>query len=339
MSTISAIGKYLDQPLLTAKINKNVPLALTVGSTAVLIKEIENAPKEKKKKVGLRTAIILATTAISAVKAPTIAAFLTGRQNSKTVKEIKSANTQIIDEYLQTHKVGENFEKLLNKAKTKILSLKETHELFNAKEHSELANKLIPPPENIQAKDIFKEIGWLSIYGAVPVAGGIAGGVVADKLTEKNWKDKVPNKIKEGIYQYLANIFMCNIGAGVALGILEKMNIKSKGARCVGMVSGILLTGVIGGSAIANFIGNKFINPLVSKDKKKDIRTPELIDLGLHTDDIATVSLLSGLKWIEPSLPLLYSVSGYRAGIGYRNSDKHHSADNKKQAHFLHKEC
>lgn len=341
MSTISAIGKYLDQPLLTAKINKNVPLALTVGSTAVLIKEIENAPKEKKKKVGLHTAITLATTAISAVKAPKIAAFLTRRQNSKTVKEIQSANTQIIDEYLQTHKISENFEKLLNKAKTKILSLKETHELFNLKEHSELANKLVPPPENIQAKDIFKEIGWLSIYGAVPVAGGIAGGVVADKLTEKNWKEKVPNKIKEGIYQYLANIFMCNIGAGAALGILEKLNIKSKGARCVGMISGILLTGVIGGSAIANFIGNKFINPLVSKDKnnKKDIRTPELIDLGLHTDDIATVSLLSGLKWIEPSLPLLYSVSGYRAGIGYRNSDKHHFADNQKQAHFLHKEC
>ena len=50
MSTISAIGKYLDQPLLTAKINKNVPLALTVGSTAVIIKKIENAPKEKRKK-------------------------------------------------------------------------------------------------------------------------------------------------------------------------------------------------------------------------------------------------------------------------------------------------
>ena len=92
----------------------------------------------------------------------------------------------------------------------------------------------------------------------MPVAGGIAGGVVADKLTEKNWKEKVPNKIKEGIYQYLANIFMCNIGAGATLGILEKLNIKSKGARCVGMISGILLTGVIGGSAIANFIGNKF---------------------------------------------------------------------------------
>ena len=53
----------------------------------------------------------------------------------------------------------------------------------------------------------------------------------------------------------------------------------------------------------------------------KDIkeRKPELIDLGMYTDDIATVALLSGLKWIEPSLPFLYSISGYKSGIGYRN--------------------
>ena len=43
------------------------------------------------------------------------------------------------------------------------------------------------------------------------------------------------------------------------------------------------------------------------------------MDVCLHTDDIATVSMLSGLKWIEPMLPVLYSVSGYKAGTGYRN--------------------
>ena len=203
-----------------------------------------------------------------------------------------------------------------------ILSLKEVDTLFNTKELVPIAKKIITPPNNIQAKDIFREIGWLSIYGAIPVAGGIAGGILADKLTEKNWKEKVPDKINEGLYQYLANIFMCNIGAGIALGILEKLNIKSKAARCIGMFGGILLTGVIGGSVIANYIAKKVINPVMSKQYKSDYRTPELLDLSLHTDDIATVSLLSGLKWIEPSLPILYSVSGYRAGIGYRNHKK-----------------
>ena len=221
----------------------------------------------------------------------------------------------------------------------KVLSLKDIN-ILNTKAHSEILNKLIPPPENINAKDIFKDIGWLSIFGAIPVAGGLLGGIAADKLTEKNWKDKIPNKVNEGIYQYLANIFLCNVGAGIALGILEKCNIKSKSARCIGMVTGILLTGVIGGSAIANYIGKKFINPILSPKNKQDTRTPELIDIGLHTDDIATVAVLSGLKWIEPSLPILYSVSGYRAGIGYRNNQKHSSRTcHKERAHFLRSKC
>lgn len=111
----------------------------------------------------------------------------------------------------------------------------------------------------------------------------------------------------------------------MALAILEKNKIQSRMARGLGMIGGIILTGVIGGSKIANIIGDKLINPLCGSKRQKtkgDERTPELIDIGLHTDDIATVSLLSGLKWIEPALPILYTVSGYRAGIGYRNNTK-----------------
>ena len=110
---------------------------------------------------------------------------------------------------------------------------------------------------------------------------------------------------------------MCNIGAGAALALLEKMNIKSKSARAIGMISGIVLTGVLGGSKIANLISQKIISPITKIQTKE--RKPEALDLCLHTDDIATVSLLSGLKWIELALPILYSVSGYKAGVGYRN--------------------
>ena len=72
-----------------------------------------------------------------------------------------------------------------------------------------------------------------------------------------------------------------------------------------------------------NFIG-KSSNEYIEKNKCKHNhkcreRKPEVLDIGLHTDDIATVSLLSGLKWIEPALPIMYTLSGYRAGIGYRN--------------------
>lgn len=338
MPQIKSIGKYLDQPILTAKINKNIPTMLAIGSSAVLLKQVNDTPKENRVKTCIQAGIILGATAISAINAPKIASFLTGRKATKTLEQIQKENTKLINDFLNKNPLSEQGTKILEKAKKKLLSLKEVDILFNSKELKPIADKLIPPPENIKAKDIFKEIGWLSIYGAVPVAGGIAGGVIADKLTEKNWKEKVPNKINEGIYQYLANIFMCNIGAGAALGILEKMNIKSKAARCVGMVGGILLTGVIGGSVIANYIAKKVINPMMNKQYKSDYRTPEVLDLSLHTDDIATVSLLSGLKWIEPSLPLLYSISGYRAGIGYRNHKKL-NVNNNRQAHFLRRKC
>lgn len=324
MIKVSSFGKFLDQPLLTAKFNKKVPTIFTVGSSAFILHELKNTKPEDRKKTGLKTAIILGTTALSAIQAPKIASYLTNRAVQKTYSEIAKANAQNITEVLSTKKYPENIEKILNKAKDKILSIKEV-DILNKGIEKDTFNKIIPPPENITSKDIFREIGWLSIFGAIPVLGGIVGGITADMATEKSWKSDVPNKIKEGVYQYLANIFMCNIGAGAALGILEKMNIKSKSARCLGMVSGIILTGVIGGSAAANFISNKLINPILgnkNNQKQQETRTPELLDLGLHTDDIATVSLLSGLKWIEPSLPMLYAVSGYRAGIGYRN-DKH----------------
>lgn len=93
------------------------------------------------------------------------------------------------------------------------------------------------------------------------------------------------------------------------------------------MTAGIALTGVVGGSAIANFISSKLINPFFNKETNdKSLfseRKPEAIDVGLHADDIATVAVMSGLKWIEPALPIMYSISGYRAGIGYRNGEKH----------------
>ena len=144
-------------------------------------------------------------------------------------------------------------------------------------------------------------------------------------VTTKHWKEKVPNKIKEGTYQYLANIFLCNVGAGTALAILEKCGVKGKTPRALGMIAGIITTGIIGGSAIANAIGNKIINPIFKKEKTNNLyneRRPEALDIGLHVDDIATVAIMSGLKWIEPALPIMYAISGYRAGIGYRNVNK-----------------
>lgn len=340
LNSLLAIGKYLDQPRLVGKFSNSVPALLTGSGTMVLMHNLYKTPDKDEKKVFIKDFSILAGTVASAliavrgmkplkIKGKTIFKGFEGLSERMDLKEIAENNTELINKFLKHNQVSEATKNILNKAKNKVLKLKEIRTLFDDlnknKAGKDLLQELIPDPENVTSKEIFSEIKRLSLMGLVPVLGGIAGGIVGDRFTEKNWKDKIPNKIKEGAYQYLANIFLCNIGAGGALAILEKAKIKSKAPRALGMIGGILAVGVLGGSAIANEIGNKIINPLLGKKNKEslyDERTPEAIDLGLHLDDVASVAVLSGLKWIEPALPLLYSVSAYRAGIGYRNGHK-----------------
>lgn len=350
MNNIQVLGKFLDQPILVSKFQKAIPIALTAGAAAYTLHDAKKVPKEERKNRALKTGITLGVTVASAMAAPHIASAISKRPLADSLSTIKNNNKELIDTFLKTSNIEEPTKKILTKGKEKILNFKEVKNIFKNVKDKNFLEKLIPSPQNVSAKDIFSEIGYLSVYGAVPVVGGITGGIIADKITDKeNWKKKVPNKIKEGAYQYLANIFMCNVGAGLALGILEKLGITSKGARAAGMTAGIILTGIIGGSKIANLIGEKVIDPIFCKkhqkeendildinfigktpaeyieknhcicNKKQEERTPEVLDIGLHTDDIATVSLLSGLKWIEPALPIMYTLSGYRAGIGYRN--------------------
>lgn len=342
MNSLSALGKYLDQPLLVAKFSKAVPAMLIGGGSVFAASHVLNSsPNERKKETvksiavltGTITSALVATRGIKPLKIGSkFFKGFEGLSERVDLKEAKEKQSELINNFLIKNKIDSGTEKSLTKAKENILGFSEIKTVYKAlrknKNGKEFLDEFIPAPENIDSKEIFSEIKRLSIMGAVPVLGGIAGGVVGDKLTEKDWKKRIPDKIKEGTYQYLANIFLCNVGAGAALWGLEKAKIKSKSARAVGMVGGILLAGVVFGSAIANMVGKFCIDPLIHhKDKNhkhnhKDLyseRTPEAIDIGLHIDDVATVAVLSGLKWIEPALPVLYSISGYRAGIGYRN--------------------
>ena len=342
LNQIKTAGKYLDQPLLAGKFSKAVPATLAGLSAVYTIHETKKAPEGKKKKTAINTAIVLGATSLAALAAPKIAAKAVHRPYEKVdLEKIKKVNTQLVEDFLKNNNVSEKTQQIMEKAKTKVLNLKEigflSKDIGKTENGKKFLDSFVPEPQNITSKEIVKDMGRLSILGALPVAGGIAGGIAADvALDRPHWKKKVPNKIKEGIYQYLANIFLCNVGAAGALGIMEAAKVKSKSSRARAMIGGILVTGVFGGSSIANFISRKFINPIFDgkkshdkcccknncKNKHKDDRKPELLDICLHSDDIATVAVMSGLKWIEPALPILYTISGYRAGIGYRNGDK-----------------
>lgn len=320
-------GKFLDQPILVSKFNSAVPAILTTGGIVYCVKETKKVEENDRKNTAIRTGITLGITIISALLAPKIVNKIFMKP-IKNIKEVKNENSKIIDDFVKKNNFDEKTKTILIKAKEKVLKPNEIKHLYKTFERSQdgkfFLNKLIPNPENITSNDIFSEIGRLSVLGFIPVVGGILGGVLGDIATKENWQEKIPNKIKEGAYQYLANIFLCNVGAGIALKILEKAGVKSKCSRAIGMIIGIITTGIIGGSFIANYISNKVINPLFGEKTNKNLyneRKPEPLDIGLHVDDIATVAVLSGLKWIEPALPIMYSISGYRAGIGYRNNN------------------
>ncbi len=360
MNSLMTIGKYLDQPMLVSKFSKAVPGVLAAGAVGYGLYDTYRAPENEKKKTFIKNfcvlgatvaSILVATRGIKPVKifGKEIFKGFRGLTPIKTPGQTKKVSERFLNRFrrmlIKSPAIDQETRNLFRNPRINQLldnlvenplkkrEIGELHELIGKNQWgNKLLNKLIPDPENITSKKIFSEIGRLSLMGLAPVLGGIAGGITGDMLTEKKWKNRIRDKINEGSYQYLANIFLCNVGAGAALGIMEKMNIKSKASRALGMITGIAITGVIGGSAIANYFGQNVINRLFGgqqgqKENNKhhrglySERRPEALDIGLHVDDIATVAVMSGLRWIEPALPILYSVSGYRAGIGYRNGD------------------
>lgn len=331
MNSLTIFGKFLDQPKLVKRFSQAVPSILVLGGAGFTIHQAKKAPKDKKHDVFVKNVAVLTGTILSAVVAPKIAAkIVKGHHHSHCHGHCHHHHDEeeLVGDFLKNNKVSKKTAEILNKSKEKILNFSEVKTIFkeigDTKNGKELLDDIIPNPENVDSKHVFGEIGRLSIMGLIPVLGGIAGGIIGDKITDKNWKDKIPNKVKEGSYQYLANIFLCNIGAGAALLAMEKAKIQSKAVRAVAMISGIILTGLVAGSAMANYIGQKLIDPLFGYKNNAKLfseRKPEALDAGLHLDDVATVAVLSGLKWIEPALPGLYAISGYRAGIGYRNGD------------------
>lgn len=342
MNSLTVLGKYLDQPRLVKKFSNAVPAILIAGGTLYGAEHVYHSPKKERKKEFVKSVFVLTGTIASALVASRgiRPIKLNGKTIFKGIKGLSHEHTHSHEHehHDDIHEIKEfienNPKSKANAILNKMIKDKKSHLDFSDvrtlieesqtnKDLKTLVDEIIPNPENIDSKHIFNEIKRLSLIGLVPVVGGIAGGIAGDKAVGEDLRKTVPNKIKEGSYQYLANIFLCNVGAGIALFGLEKAGITSKGPRAIAMLTGIILAGVVFGSAMANFIGRKVIDPLLGHKHTKDClyceRTPEILDIGLHVDDVATVAVLSGLKWIEPALPILYSISGYRAGIGYRN--------------------
>lgn len=333
-NSAKVFGKYLDQPALVEKLYNAMPVVLTGTAAGYGIYDTLKAPKEDRKEKAVKNASILGFTVASALLA-TRGLKIKGKQLFEGIIELPEKDAEGIIEVLKKP-LSEKAKKLVEKVNDeKVLKFNEVKELM--KELKAHISKVIPDAESEAPFADLLKLSWL---GLIPVLGGIAGGVVGDKLTKDDWKKQFPDKVKEGTYQYLNNIALCNVGAGLGALAMNTFNVKSKTARFAAMLTGVLGVGLAAGSAIANLVGKKVINPLFDKNKPADKnkinkpehksivetiknlnseRHPEALDVSLHLDDVASVGFVSGLKWIGPILPVLYSVSAYRAGIGYRN--------------------
>lgn len=350
---IQTIAKYVDQPVLLNKLQQKMPALLIGTGAAYGTYDTFKSPRrhshehpdkhkyqntESRLKQGVKNAIIISST----ITASLVGArglklngkkIINGLMENTPLDKLLQKQSEAVDHFISNKKPEDSaLLQILNKARTTHLSCDDI-ETLSAKlpldaDRESLFKVILPDKENLDSKEIFGEIKRLSLLGAIPVVGGIAGGIAADAVTHTASKKKTADKIKEGFYQYFANIFLCNVGAGAALFTAEQLAkakiikpLKPAHKLCT-ILAGITATGIVGGSFIANYLSKKLINPLFGQktdQKLYDERKPELTDIALHADDIATAGVLSGFKWIEPALPLMYFVSGYRAGIGYRN--------------------
>ena len=354
---ISHIAKYIDQPLIINKISDVAPKILIgcaagLGLHDVFIKK--HSDNQSQGTRILKNAMILGTvTAASLVTARGLSLggkkLFTGLIETPKKTDIIQKQTKAIKDFIKENKFDD--EKLLNilqTAKGKALKLKDADYVLTKLKDNSKAQKLLEAlfgeKKDLSSKEIFSEIGKLSLLGLIPVVSGVGAGIAIEKGPKKMHNNS--DRIKEGFYQYFANIFLCNVGAGAALFGLEslkKINVIKNitpTQKFIAMIAGIMATGVIGGSFIANYMSKKIIDPMLLNKKEENLtlskiydeRTPEGIDMAMHIDDLATAGVLSGLKWIEPILPAFYLFSGYRAGMGYRNQE--HSHFPSKQKHI-----
>ena len=362
------LGKYLDQPVLIKKISDKVPVTLIGGAAAFGLYDTFNDKEVKEGRETKTSRFIKNASILTGTVASTL---IFGKKFIHMPHHCKNALGEIIRGVKKDSKIKEDVRKeitnhleTMKKGKDYLSheNVKKVYEYFEkqGEKGKELMSKVFPighdhghgaePAKTwlgkkwnnfVKKNPEFHEIKDLSLLGTVPVLGGVAGGIVGDSLSGEDLGKTVPNKIKEGTYQYLANIMLCNVGAGAALFAVNKTSYKnSKPVKFGAMLAGIATVGVAGGSLIANYIGKKIVNPALNYCKKRhgpcpykqaqekqgglrelyNERTPEAIDIGLHVDDLASAGFLSGLNVIAPVLPILYSVSAYRAGVGYRNN-------------------
>ncbi|MCS6267871.1 MAG: hypothetical protein H2174_09935 [Vampirovibrio sp.] len=161
------------------------------------------------------------------------------------------------------------------------------------------------------------------LVGGASVLAGISGGLMANKLNNAP-SEKNMDVVKEGIFQYVANIVMCGMGAGVGLLVanLAGFTKQEKPLLRFGTIVAGLAAGIATGAAIANPLCSVIEKWMPAKHQSSGKgRKLEWQDAILHVDDVPTAFSVAGVQALKPLLPMFFIPSGLKAAIGYRNEE------------------
>ena len=265
-------------------------------------------------------------------------------------KQITDLAKSLEDKSASAGTIRKGYKNLINGMKTELETKKNlTGEQLQKTWKAHVGDLFPEGPGEEFSEEVKKALSFFTV-GGISVLSGLAGGLAANKINKVQDPDATVNMIKEGIFQFVANIALCAVGAGAALAVVdgkwggvakptaEKFTAwlnrhPAKKLIRTGIIGSGLSIGIFGGSHLANWLGRNYVNPFFDKlQGKPDARlTGELPTDGkrkiewsdwiLHLDDLPTAMALAGVKIVEPFIPLFFAFSGYRTGIGYRNDE------------------
>jgi hypothetical protein len=178
----------------------------------------------------------------------------------------------------------------------------------------------------LTAKEFMSEaaVPFLGV-GLASVGSGVVAGFLANRLQGKSDK-KNDDVVKEGIFQYVANIAMCGFGAGAGLTVSNALGFtkfRNPLARFATVVAG-LGAGIYAGALIANPLSDKVESQMKRRQSAKHHapsggRKLEFADGILHVDDIPTAFSVAGVQALKPWISPFFLMSGIKTAYGYRN--------------------
>jgi hypothetical protein len=185
--------------------------------------------------------------------------------------------------------------------------------------------------------NLWKELSNFAVLGTVPIFGGIMGGLAANKINGE--RGKTADMVKEGVFQLISNIVLPVITGAVGITLMSIPTIKRglekipNAARLIrfGVVGISITAGIASGMLLANKIGEKWLTPMFNRMQGKPSkppsadgrheRKPDFFDIFLHVDDLPVALSVAGVAILEPFLPFLFGITGWRAGVGFRNGE------------------